>query len=79
MKGEFVPLCMMDQQKVIFRDLGRMDYREAWDYQETLLRENVRIKKTQEKRTDTTHYRLLFVRSIRLFIRWVKAVTGRIC
>lgn len=28
----------------MFRDLGRMEYREAWDYQETLLRENVRIK-----------------------------------
>ena len=34
----------MGNQKVIFRDLGRMEYREAWDYQETLLRENVGIK-----------------------------------
>jgi lipoyl(octanoyl) transferase len=31
-------------QKVLFRDLGRMEYRQAWDYQEQLLRENVRIK-----------------------------------
>lgn len=31
-------------QEVVFRDLGEMDYQEAWDYQERLLRENVRIK-----------------------------------
>ena len=29
---------------VIFKDLGRMNYQEAWDYQEGLLKENVRIK-----------------------------------
>jgi lipoyl(octanoyl) transferase len=31
-------------QKVIFRDLGRMDYQAAWEYQEALLQENVRVK-----------------------------------
>jgi lipoyl(octanoyl) transferase len=31
-------------QKVLFRDLGEMEYRQAWDYQEELLHENVRIK-----------------------------------
>lgn len=31
-------------QKVIFKDLGIMDYKTAWDYQETLLQENVQIK-----------------------------------
>jgi lipoyl(octanoyl) transferase len=31
-------------QKVIFNDLGRMEYQQAWDYQEALLQENVRIK-----------------------------------
>jgi lipoyl(octanoyl) transferase len=31
-------------QKVIFRDLGKMDYKTAWDYQESLLRENVSKK-----------------------------------
>lgn len=30
----------MSKQKVIFRDLGKMDYKEAWDYQESLLKEN---------------------------------------
>ena len=31
-------------QKVIFKDLGPMEYQQAWDYQEALLQENVRIK-----------------------------------
>ncbi|MFC0772772.1 lipoyl(octanoyl) transferase LipB [Terrimonas alba] len=34
----------MSKQLVIFRDLGSMDYKTAWDYQESLLQENVRIK-----------------------------------
>jgi lipoyl(octanoyl) transferase len=34
----------MAKQSVIFRDLGRMNYKAAWDYQETLLQQNVRIK-----------------------------------
>lgn len=34
----------MGKQQVIFRDLGKMDYKTAWDYQEKLLQENVRIK-----------------------------------
>ena len=31
-------------QEVVFRDLGKMGYQEAWDYQEALLQDNVRIK-----------------------------------
>lgn len=34
----------MDKQKVIFKDLGLIDYKEAWDYQENLLAENVGVK-----------------------------------
>jgi len=34
----------MDKQQVIFRDLGNMAYKEAWDYQEGLLKENTRKK-----------------------------------
>ena len=34
----------MDKQQVIFRDLGHMDYKAAWDYQESLLKENTRKK-----------------------------------
>jgi len=33
-------------QQVKFKDLGQMDYKTAWDYQEQLLRENVDIKTT---------------------------------
>ena len=31
-------------QNVIFKDLGVIDYKEAWDYQEKLLQQNVSIK-----------------------------------
>jgi lipoyl(octanoyl) transferase len=34
----------MERQQIIFRDLGLMEYQAAWDYQEGLLRENVRRK-----------------------------------
>lgn len=34
----------MNKQQVIFRDLGKMDYKEAWDYQEKLMQENTRKK-----------------------------------
>lgn len=34
----------MKKESVIFRDLGVMDYKSAWDYQERLLQENVRRK-----------------------------------
>jgi lipoyl(octanoyl) transferase len=34
----------MQKQQVIFQDLGQMDYKDAWDYQERLLQENVRRK-----------------------------------
>src|SRR5450432_1046687 len=39
-------------QKVLYRDLGRMEYRQAWDYQEELLRENVRIKSEMRQRAE---------------------------
>lgn len=34
----------MEKQIVHIRDLGIMDYKKAWDYQEALLQENVKIK-----------------------------------
>lgn len=34
----------MNKQQVIYQDLGVMDYKTAWDYQESLLQENVRRK-----------------------------------
>jgi lipoyl(octanoyl) transferase len=34
----------MEKQTAVFRDLGQMDYKAAWDYQESLLQKNVKIK-----------------------------------
>jgi lipoyl(octanoyl) transferase len=34
----------VDKQKVIFKDLGIIEYKAAWDYQESLLNDNVGIK-----------------------------------
>ena len=45
----------MDKQKVIFKDLGIIEYKTAWDYQETLLNENVRIKSELRNASLTTH------------------------
>lgn len=51
----------MKHQQVIFEDLGRMDYRQAWDYQERLLQENLQIK--QEIRNRQTVEPLPFAAS----------------
>ena len=51
---------------VVFEDLGQMNYQEAWDYQESLLKLNVDIKtryysaQQKQKKDSTTNY-LLFV------------------
>ncbi len=34
----------MNKQEILFQDLGLIDYQSAWDYQESLLKENVRKK-----------------------------------
>ncbi|HJU45690.1 MAG TPA: lipoyl(octanoyl) transferase LipB [Chitinophagaceae bacterium] len=62
-------------QEVLFQDLGNMDYQSAWDYQEKLLQENLRLKSARNHQLQgmvhgdnayagqdlsTTHY-LLFV------------------
>ncbi len=39
-------------ERVVFKDLGRMDYQQAWDYQERLLQENVRIKTEARQRAE---------------------------
>ncbi len=44
----------MDKQAVIFKDLGIIDYKEAWDYQEALLRKNVEIKGVRHKAQDAS-------------------------
>jgi lipoyl(octanoyl) transferase len=53
----------MSQQHVLFQDLGTMDYKSAWDYQEKLMQTNLSIKKASEEPgslPSTTNY-LLFV------------------
>ncbi|MBC7948103.1 MAG: lipoyl(octanoyl) transferase LipB [Chitinophagaceae bacterium] len=60
----------MNKQTVIFEDLGQMEYKAAWDYQEELLQQNVRIKRAAMLQTNgssddplpgDTHHHLLFV------------------
>src|SRR5829696_7247195 len=43
----------MSRQKVQFRDLGLMDYQDAWDYQEVLLAKNVEIKSSKWRNQET--------------------------
>ncbi|HEX4374781.1 MAG TPA: lipoyl(octanoyl) transferase LipB [Puia sp.] len=53
----------MTKQKVIFSDLGKMEYATAWNYQEKLLNENVRIKsevRNQQSEEKTMNH-ILFV------------------
>ena len=56
----------MQKQPVYFKDLGVMAYTEAWNYQESLLKQNVDIKtryyspQQKQKKDSTTNY-LLFV------------------
>jgi lipoyl(octanoyl) transferase len=64
---------MSYQQTVFFQDLGQLRYKQAWDYQEELLRQNLLIKSEQRKlqlaagleynetETLTTKHHLLFV------------------
>lgn len=59
---------MEEVQPVSFRNLGNMPYKEAWEYQELLLQENLRLKKEardQEGKgipyAPATRHHLLFV------------------
>lgn len=54
-------------QNVLFRDLGRMSYQQAWDYQEQLMKENLDIKAANRIAEETagalqpTQHYLLYV------------------
>jgi lipoyl(octanoyl) transferase len=61
----------MEKQIVEFRDLGKMDYKTAWDYQDVLMKENLALKsgryliesgesRMENEELPTQHY-LLFV------------------
>ncbi|MFM7671176.1 MAG: lipoyl(octanoyl) transferase LipB [Bacteroidota bacterium] len=47
------------KQRIFFEDLGLRAYQEVWDYQESLLRDNVSLK--QAGRAEETRHHLLFV------------------
>lgn len=58
----------METQQVTFKDLGIIDYKSAWDYQEQLVKQNIEVKTTlrlnpeligSESKPGTTNY-LLF-------------------
>ncbi len=51
----------MSKQNVIVEDLGKMNYKLAWDYQEKLLQENVQIKSEADDKQPATKNYLLFV------------------
>ena len=44
----------MSKQQVIFSDLCQMNYKDAWDYQETLLQENVKKKSVARNQQSET-------------------------
>ena len=50
--------------KVVFQDLGLIDYKEAWDYQEKRFNEILDVKKNnrKENRQDPTLSYLLFLK-----------------
>ncbi|MGB3007484.1 MAG: lipoyl(octanoyl) transferase LipB [Chitinophagaceae bacterium] len=50
----------MSKQQILFKDLGKLEYQEAWDYQESLLKENVNRKSSGIVANTTVNY-LLFV------------------
>src|ERR1035437_2678922 len=58
LKVIFLIRCSTMQQKVIFRDLGIIDYKSAWDYQEELVRQNIEKKRSaiNGERVTTVNY-----------------------
>lgn len=46
----------MEKQIVLYQDLGQQDYKSTWDYQEQLLRENVRRKSVVYRQESTVVY-----------------------
>jgi lipoyl(octanoyl) transferase len=55
-------------ESVEFRDLGLMEYKAAWDYQENLLQENLRIKSVVHSSDITVDTKLLPTKHYLLFV-----------
>lgn len=66
-EGLFLP-DSMEKEKICFEDLGLMEYKKAWDYQESLFKKNLEIKSAvyslphaaNTKFTTATQHYLLF-------------------
>jgi lipoyl(octanoyl) transferase len=58
----------MDIQIVEFRDLGEMDYKTAWDFQESLLQENLKIKSVIHTTEAEVNHAELPTRNYLLFV-----------
>ena len=43
----------MEKHHVVFKDLGIINYKDAWDYQEELLKKNLEIKSEERKRSES--------------------------
>ena len=57
-------------ESVEFRDLGLMEYKAAWDYQENLLQENLRIKSVIHNSDVVVDSRSLPTKHYLLFVPW---------
>ena len=65
--------------KVVFQDLGLIDYKEAWDYQEKRFNKSLMLRKTIERKIDKTlHYLTFFFANTLTYILWVKVATKTI-
>lgn len=55
-------------ESVEFRDLGSMEYKTAWDYQEALLQENLKIKSAIHNQDGIVHTKSLPTKHYLLFV-----------
>jgi lipoyl(octanoyl) transferase len=55
-----INLHSMPIQEIIYKDLGLMDYQQAWDLQESILKQMVNLKSDEATKSQTAHH-LLFV------------------
>jgi lipoyl(octanoyl) transferase len=44
-----IKIFALEKQQVIFEDLGIINYKSAWDYQEELVKKNLEIKSEASK------------------------------
>ena len=64
-------------ESVEFSDLGLMEYKAAWDYQESLLQENLRIKSIVHNSDVAVDTKLLPTKHYLLFVEHYHFLTRR--